>query len=192
MKNNSPLVYFVKEITIVVIGVLIAVSIGNYKEKSDNRKYVKKTLLAIENEIKLSQSEIDTVLERHLWLYEKLENEFGEDGPTLGEFLSNAGGFQVASIKNVSLRFFIANKAELLDFGLISQLLDIELKTTLLTNKIERFSDFAYDHINDGGGEVKTKFAFLLGDVIDGEQTLMESYSKFLDENKSYLTGKAK
>lgn len=192
MKNNSPLVYFVKEITIVVIGVLIAVSIGNYKERSDNRKYVKKTLLAIENEIKLSQSEIDTVLERHLRLYEKLENEFGEEGPTLGEFLSNSGGFQVASTKNVSLRFFIANKAELLDFGLISQLLDIELKTTLLTNKIERFSDFAYDHINDGGGAVKTKFAFLLGDVIDGEQTLMESYSKFLDENKSYLTGKAK
>jgi hypothetical protein len=192
MNNKKQFLKFFKEITIVVLGVLIAVSIGNYKEKIDNENYVEKTLLAIENEIILSKSEIDTVLIRHLKLFEKLENEFGENEPTIGEFVSSSGGFQIASIKNISLRFFISNKAELLEFELISQLLDIELKTTQLSNKTERLSNFAYEHVNERDEQEFIKFAYLLADVIDGEQTLLESYSTFLDENKIYLKEKTR
>ena len=143
---------------------------------------------AFKSEIISSQREIDTVLERHLELYEKLENGFLENEQTIGEFVSNSGGFQVASVKNISLRFFVANKAELLEFELISQLLDIELKTTLLATKMERLADFAYE--NDE--KVMLKFAYLLVDVIDGEQTLLESYSDLLDENKKYLNSRMK
>ena len=187
MKKTKRILEFLKEISIVVIGVVIAVSIGNYKENKDNEMYIEKTLLAVENEIKLSQSEIDTVLNRHIKLYEKLENEIGENEQTLGELISSSGGFQVASIKNVSLRFFISNKAELLEFQLISQLLDIELKSEMLSDKIKLLSDFAYDNVNDGNEEVKIKFAYLLANVIDGEHTLLKSYSSFLEENKIYL-----
>lgn len=192
MKKSNLIVDFFKEITIVVIGVLIAVSIGNYKEKLDNEKYLKKTLLAIKSEIISSQSEIDTVLERHLKLYEKLENGFVENEQTIGEFVSSSGGFQVASVKNISLRFFVSNKAELLEFELISQLLDIELKTTHLANKMERFADFVYENVNENDEQVMMKFAYLLVDVIDGEQTLLESYSDLLDENKKYLSSRIK
>jgi len=187
MKKTRHILDFLKEISIVVIGVLIAVSIGNYKENEDNERYVEKTLLAIENEIQLSQTELDTVLSRHIKLYEILENEIGENEQTLGELISGSGGFQVASIKNVSLRFFISNKAELLEFKLISQLLDIELKSEMLSDKIKLLSDFAYENVSDGNKEVKIKFAYLLANVIDGEQTLLESYSSFIEENKSFL-----
>jgi len=44
-----------------MIEVLIAVSKGNYKESVDNEKYINKTLLGIENDIKLSQSDLDTI-----------------------------------------------------------------------------------------------------------------------------------
>ncbi len=189
MKKRSRLVYLLQEISIVVIGVLIAVSIGNYKEKVDNERYLKKTLLAIENEIKLNQVEIDTVLNRHVKLFEKLENGIGENEQTIGEFVSSSGGFQMASIKNVSLRFFVTNKAELLEFRVISQLLDIELKTNLLSDKIKRMSNFAYEHVNDRDEEEKIKFAYLLADVIDGEQTLLESYSDFLEKINIYSIG---
>jgi hypothetical protein len=187
MKKTKRILYFLQEISIVVIGVVIAVSIGNYKENKENERYIEKTLLAIENEIKSSQTEIDNVLNRHIKLYEILENRIGENEQTLGELISSSGGFQVASIKNVSLRFFISNKAELLEFQLISQLLDIELKSEMLSDKIKLLSDFAYDNVNDGNDEVKIKFAYLLANVIDGEQTLLESYSSFVEENKSYL-----
>lgn len=147
MKKRNGIVYFLQEIAIVVIGVLIAVSIGNYKEKVENEKYIEKTLLAVENEIELSQIEVDRVLNRHIKLYENLENEIGNNELTLGELVAGSGGFQVASIKKVSLRFFITNKAELLEFKLISQLLDIELKIDLLSDKIKRLEDFAYENV---------------------------------------------
>jgi hypothetical protein len=61
MKNRNRVAYFLQEIAIVVIGVVIAVSIGNYKERKDNERYIEKTLLAVEKEVKLSQGEVDTV-----------------------------------------------------------------------------------------------------------------------------------
>lgn len=187
MKKRSRIVYFLQEIVIVAIGILIAVSIGDYKENADNEKYIEKTLLAIENEINLSQVELDTVLNKHLKLLEILENKMDDNEEILGELIMNSGGLQVASIKNVSLRFFISNKAELLEFKLISQLLDIELATNMLSDKLKRLSDFSYDNVTKDTEEVKIKFAYLLANVIDGEQTLLESYSSFLEENKSFL-----
>lgn len=187
MKKKGHLLYFLQEVSIVVIGVLIAVSIGNYKENADNKRYIEKTLLAIKSEIELSQTEIDTVLSRHIALYETLQNELENNNQTLGELVASKGGFQIASVKNVSLRFFIANKAELLDFQLISQLLDIELRSELLSDKIKLLADFAYEHVNHRDNEIKIKFAYLLANVIDGEQTLLESYNGFLEKNKNFL-----
>ena len=158
MEKKSRIPYILQEIAIVVIGVLIAVSIGNYKEKYDNEKYVEKTLRAIKKEVELSQIEVDTVLNRHIQLYRALENDLGNEEQTLGELVSSSGGFQIASTKNVSLRFFVSNKAELLEFQLISQLLDIELKTDMLSDKIKLMGDFAYDNVNHGNADVKIKF----------------------------------
>lgn len=189
MKNQSGVLYFLQEIAIVVIGVLIAVSIGNYKESEKEKRYIEKTLSAIGNEIKLSQAEIDTVLNRHIRLFEILEEEIGENNQSLGELVASSGGFQVASIKNVSLRFFISNKAELLEFQLISQLLDIEALTDMLHDKTKRLADFAYENINDESDDAKIRFAYLLANVIDGEQTLLSSYTTLLEEHESKLNG---
>lgn len=191
MKKRNQILGYLKEITIVVIGVLIAVSIGNYKEKLDNDAYLQKTLKAIESEVLSSQVDLDTVLSSHIDLYGKLEHEFGENEQTLGEFLLRSGGFKAAAIKNISLRFFISNKAELLEFDIISQLLDIETSTDLLSNKIDRLANFVYDHINDTNEDVMIQFTYLLSDVIDNEQTLLESYSNFLSENRIYLQEKS-
>lgn len=192
MKRTNRIVYLLQEIAIIVFGVLIAFSVENYKEKLDNERYIRTTLSAIENEIRLSQKEVDTVLERHLALYKKLESAIEEKGESLGEFVSGAGGVQAAAVKNISLRFFVSSKAELLDFQIISQLLDIEFQTKLLSQKMDRFADFAIDQINSKDPDTKIKFAYLLGDVIDGEQTLLESYTNFLDKNRNYLENRSK
>ena len=188
MKKGSPILDYFKEITIVVIGVLIAVSVGNYKEKVDNDKYIEKTLLAIENDIVLSQSDLDTVLNRHLELFEILREKLEGSEPidpelTLGEMITSFGGFQVAVSKSISLRFFINNKAELLDYETISKLLDIETQSDLLQLKTGRLSDFVYENIDKGGEEVMIKLAYFLNDILDSENTLLESYSAFLDKH---------
>jgi hypothetical protein len=190
-KRNQILDYF-KEITIVVIGVLIAVSIGNYKESVDNEKYINKTLLAIENDIKLSQSDLDTVFNRHLELFETIQPMVEGSEPidpelTILKLLMDFGGFQSATIKNISLRFFINNKAELLEYNTISQLLDIEYQADLLQEKINRLVNFMYGNLDKGGEEVFLRFAVYLNDILDSEQSLLESYSEFLEQYQKKL-----
>jgi len=192
MKKGSPILDYFKEITIVVIGVLIAVSIGNYKERVDNEQYIEKTLLAIENDIKLSRSDLDTVFNRHLELFEILREKLEGSEPidpelTLGELIASFGGFQVAVNKNISLRFFINHKAELLEYDIISKLLDIETQSALLEEKTRRLTNFFYENIDKGGEEVIFKLAYYLNDILDSENTLLESYSAFLDKNQNKL-----
>ena len=186
-KKPSSLHYFLREITIVVIGVLIAVTINNYKERFDNNRFVESTLTAIENEVETNQTELDTVLKRHLIMVEKLEAMDFDKSLSLGDMIGELGGFQVASVRNISLRFFISNKAELLDYQLISQLTAIETQTGFLTYKIDRLADYVYKNMNDTTEVSKLTFTNILYDVIDSESNLLESYSQFLEENKAFL-----
>lgn len=69
MRKGNQILSFLKEIAIVVIGVLIAVSVGNYKERLDNQEYLNKTLMAIESEITSSQIDVDHgIIQTHLTL----------------------------------------------------------------------------------------------------------------------------
>jgi hypothetical protein len=185
MKKTNRIKYLLQEIIIVVIGVVIAVSIGNYKEEIDNQNYIKKTLAAVEKEIKLSQIEVDSVLQKHNRLIESLGGTLDNDEQALGDLIGNLGGVQFPIVKNIGLRFFISNKAELVDFELISKLLEIEDQTNMLSDKMKRLADFAYQHINDTQKETKLSFAYLLTDVIDSEESLMESYKTFFEANNS-------
>lgn len=187
MKNTNRFVYFLQEIAIVVIGVLIAVSINNYKENTDNEQYIKKTLLAIENEIRQSQSSVDTVLKRHLRIVEAIQTDTSEEELYLGEYIAGLGGVQVPTIKNVGLRFYISNKAELVDYSIISQLLEIEHTTEVLSGKINRLANFSIENITDESQKSKLTFTYLLTDVIDSEEALLEYYAKFLNDHESYL-----
>jgi hypothetical protein len=172
-----------------VIGVLIAVSVGKYKESKDNETYLQKTLLAIENEIQLSQADLDTILTRHIDLLSILEENIEANESSLGELIKNQGGFQIPFLQNISLRFFVNNKAELLDFDLISQLLEIELKINLLSDNTSRLTDFVYENVNNSDVETIVKFRFLLASVVENEQALLESYQSFLEKNKTFLNG---
>lgn len=192
IKNNSRLVYLIREIGIVVVGVLIAVPINNYKEKSDNEAYIEKTLLAIDNEINSNKTAQDSVLNRHMEIYDFFERDSMDKEQPLGETLYSLGGFQVAPVKNISLRFFVANKAEMLDFKLISYLLEIEQITNILSAKIDRLADFAYERVNDRGADTRVRFTYLLMDIIDSESNLLKAYADFLEGNEAYLERKWK
>ena len=189
-KESNRILYLLQEIVIVVIGVLIAVSISNYKERTQNEKYIEKILLAVDNEIKLSKVQVDTILNRHLKTIDYLQNNITEqnkDKP-LGELLQSLGGIQSPDIKSISLRFYISNKAELVDFETISQLSDIEIYKNSLSEKMTRLIDFIYEHINDTDEATKKKLVYYLANVIDSEKALIKMYSNFIDEKSNLLT----
>jgi cytoskeletal protein RodZ len=176
---------FLREIAIVVIGVLIAVWINNWQQSSANQKYIQQTLAAIENEIQQNSSDIDTVLAKHRKIIAYLEEHYDNTEETIGDMLIQLGGIQSPEIKNIGLRFFIANKAELVSYDVIAHLSAIETNKEVLTRKMERLIDFAYDHINATDLDTKIKFAYYLSNVMDTEQALLELYADDIPNNKS-------
>lgn len=186
-RNNSKISNFFKEIAIVVIGVLIAVSINNFKENYENEKYIKKTLTAIQNEINQSEAAVKSVLKRHIERIDSVQVGLYNEQESLGDLVLRLGGIQSPEIKNIGLRFFISSKAELVDYQIIAQLSDIENSTELLDVKMKRLIDFMYDNITEKDKRTKTKFNYYLENVVNSESKLLELYAKFKTENKNYL-----
>jgi hypothetical protein len=179
---------YIKEITIVVIGVLIAVAINNLKERIDNQAYIKKTLISTEKEIAQNEESVNEVITKHTAILDSLSEISSYDSTeSIGELISRLGGVQSPGIKNIGLRFFIANKAELIDYELISILSEIEINSTLLDEKLMRLTNYSYDNVTGTDEEIKIKFAYLLANVIDSEQVLLELYEEFKKKNQEFL-----
>lgn len=180
MKSQSRFAYFLQEVLIVVIGVLIAVSINNFREARADAKYLAKTLEAIDTEVKVSKEEIDTVMARHIKLLATWDEVIANDELSLEDVISERGGIQGATVQNISLRFFVSNKAELLDFETIAMLLSIENQSNVLYQKLSRLTDFLYTYVSSNSLEAKQEFAIFLENVIDSEYNLSESYAEYL------------
>lgn len=107
---------------------MIAVWINNFQQRIANEKYIQKTLATIESEIEQSRGEIDTILVRHQAIIDYLEENYANTDESIGDLIGRLGGIQSPTIKNIGLRFFIANKAELVSYDVIAHLAEIETK----------------------------------------------------------------
>lgn len=174
---------FLKEIAIVVIGVLIAVSINNLNEDIGNKKYIKKTLEAIEKEIVQNKGEIEKVVERHQIIADSLLLQL-DSKESLSKIIFGLGGIQSAETKNIGLRFFISNKADLVDYEVISNLSDIETMSNLLDEKMKRLIDYMFDKIEKRDRIAKEKFYYHLNNVINSERGLLTAYSNYAEKSK--------
>jgi len=182
-KKQNHFLKFLKEITIVVIGVLIAVSINKIKEDRDNQKYISKTLNAIQKEISYSKSEVESVLSKHYLAADSLTTKLDNE-ETISEIISGLSGVQHAETQNIGLRFFISNKADLVEYEVISKLSGIEGTSKVLDEKLKRMTDFVFENIERRDRINKEKFLLHLKNVIDSERQLLRLYSEFSDQTK--------
>ncbi|MCK8520437.1 hypothetical protein M0D21_02595 [Aquimarina sp. D1M17] len=177
--NIKSFIAFFKEIIIVVLGVLIAVGINNYKENYEEEKFVSKTLSAIENEIEQSELEVEKTSKKHLQIVDSIHAAIHNDNESLGQLMNRIGGIQSPDVKNIGLRFFISNKAELVEYDIISRLNDIENYTNSLHTKMNRMLDFLYENIEKKDAVIKEKFIYHLANVINSEQELLKLYNDY-------------
>ena len=174
---------FFKEIIIVLIGVIIALIINDWKEEANNSKYIKSVLSAVKNDIELSQTSTEETMAKHLEVIDSIAFDIKNNKETqsLRTILEKIGGVQYPAIKNVSLEYLSSNKAELVDYEFISIISDIETNTTFLEKKFDKLLDFVYEKMEEKDNDNKTMFAIHLTNVIDSEATLLELYDAFLN-----------
>ena len=180
---------YLREVSIVVIGVLIAVYLGSLKEDYDNRRFVHKTMTALQAEAKASHKDLKEVLDKHLRILDSLRVQLtsNNEEESLMDFTARMGGVQVATNNNNVLRFFISNKAELVDYEMITKLSEIEFASNLMNRKMEKLLDFAYLHLQNSDLDTKLQFASFLSNVVDSEANLVDQYDELLQEYKVYF-----
>ena len=84
--------HVLKEMVPVILGILIALFINNWKENRTNEQYVTKALATIETEVKENLSSVSEILPGHYALLEQLVAELENDTLTIAEIITDAGG----------------------------------------------------------------------------------------------------
>lgn len=182
--KKQDVVSFFREIVIVIIGILIALSIDNWNENRNNEKYIDKALFAIEEEIKLNKTDMHRIVQRHKETIDAVAMHLNNDKISLRQIIENSRGFQIAELKNIGLRFFISNKAELIDYEIISSLSEIEFLSEAVKMKTERLLNYLYDNMENTNESAKNKFVIYLADVVESENGLLDLYDDFLNKQK--------
>lgn len=168
------------EIITVILGILIALFINNWKEEASNKKYIQDTLTSIHKEMEESHAEVEKVLQTHYTLADSLTNNLTNNRSTR-EIIGQVGGMKFPFIKNIGLRFFIAGKAELIEYEVISSLTEIEQGTNLLEKKLDKLMDYTYENMENTDEKSKMMFLIHLSNVMDSESQLLEQYDSFLE-----------
>ena len=190
MENQQPvktrtqkLLSFFKEVVIVIIGILIALSINNWNENRKDQAFIDKALYAINHEVQLNHDETVEILEKHQTTLDTIVAYLADDSVSIRQIFEKTNGFQVAELKNIGLRFFIANKAELIDYEIISDLSKIEFLRETLNMKRDNLTAHVYEHMEGTSEEHKYKLAVYLADMIDSENGIVEEYGAYLEKN---------
>lgn len=189
--KKQDVISFFREIVIVIIGILIALSINNWNENRNNEIFVDKALFAIEEEIKLNKTDINKIVQRHKVTIDSVTMHLNNDKISLRQIIEKSGGFQIAELKSIGIRFFISNKAELIDYEIISSLSEIEFLSEAVKMKTERLLNYLYDNMEGTNKSAKYKIVIYLADVVESENGLLDLYDNFLNKKKKPAYNKA-
>ena len=185
--SNRSIISFFREVAIVVIGILVALFINNWNEGLKHEKFVSKALYAIGEEIKYSKDAIEEILPKHYKTINLLNTSISKDNESLREVFVKINGFQIPEIRNIGLRFFVSNSADLVDYAIISDLSEIEFTSKGFEIKLSKLTDLVYSKMESTSEKDKNMAAELLVELTDSEEDLIELYEDFLSKHYGAL-----
>ncbi len=172
---------YLRELTIVTIGVLIALVISNFKENYQARKYHVASIETINSEIKSNHSSLKEIVEKQSNFIDTLI-KYTEDSNTIVDLFKKSNGLQFATIHNSGLKFYEKNQINSIDFELMSTLINMNFLSKLIDTKLEKLAEFTYSNAFNRSKESKMVVILYLQDVLNTENQLLEFYKDFIDK----------
>jgi|TARA_B110000093_G_scaffold4790_1_gene4713 hypothetical protein len=166
--------YFIKEIIPVTIGILIALSIGNWNQNIKEQKYVTEMLGLIDNELKATDKSIEDVIPLQESLIDTLQHYSNNKDVSIMQTILNVGGVKIASIKTNAWNAISNSKLELVDYKLIIPLSDIVEEKEVLKVKGNTLINFANENLNETNTEKKKILILYLKDIIGTEKAIQK------------------
>ncbi|MBI9067914.1 MAG: hypothetical protein JEZ09_11525 [Salinivirgaceae bacterium] len=185
MKANSrmeKITSYLKELTIVTIGVLIALFISNHKENNQAIEYHRAAIKTINSEVGTNYSSLNGVIESHTDLLDTI-TKYSDDNIAIMDLFQKVNGVQFNTLSNTGLEFYKRSKINLIDLEIMSTLYHMKFLSDLIETKLERFSDFVYPNIKADSKESKTIVSLYLRDVLNSENQLLQVYERMINEN---------
>jgi hypothetical protein len=172
---------YLKELTIVTIGVLIALFLSNLKEKNQARKYQTASIETIKNEVEANYSSLKEVMEKQTKLLDTIKKH-SNDHIQIGDLISKASGIQIATLSNTGLEFYKRNEINSIDFEMMSMLIQINILSELIGTNMEKLRDYLYPNLFVDSEESKMLFILYLRNVLESETQLTQTYENFIDD----------
>lgn len=173
---------YLKELSIVTAGVLIALFISNHKENNQAIEYYSASIETINNEVETNYSKLKGVIDTHTQLLDTI-NKYSEDNITIMALFKKANGLAFATLNNTGLEFYTRSKINLIDFEMMSTLYQMRFLSEIIETKLNRLGDFVYLNIQADSKDSKTIVGLYLSDVLNSEYQLLQTYESLIDEN---------
>jgi hypothetical protein len=168
----------------VILGVLIALFINNWKQTLDDQKFLKKIYSSVEREMELNLNEFSTLLPIQYALIDSLNYWKSNKEVSLIEALQKTNGLQIPTVKNTAWNSFLNSKLELIDFEVVSILTDVEEKKEVMNIKTEKLMDFVLNNTDSSDSRDKKILIIHLLNLINSEKGLVETYEEYLGWRK--------
>lgn len=170
---------YLSELTVVAIGVLIALLLNNLKENYEAEEYNNASLETIKIEVKENLSELSKVLIRHISTLDTLR-KYENEKLSLSSLFIKSGGLQSATLRNVSYEFYARNKISTIDYDVMSSVIRMKSLTELITFKLSQLSEFIYENTFEKSKESKLLTITFLENLIESETQLKYFYQDYL------------
>ena len=175
-----------KELTIVTIGVFIALFVNNILQEKKNNSFVIKSLKLIEIEQNENLEHLQNVIESQDLFIEVLKKELNNNKLSFGDIVMKANGFSIPSISTTAWDKLLSNHLELVEYNYIKSLNRIEKRVIFLEDIKSRLGEIAYENANQKDSESKGLLLSLIQDLKRAEISLVEDYKEFNQMNKNY------
>ena len=181
---------YLRELTIITIGVLIALVISDFKENNQAKDYFNASIETIKDEVGGNYSSLKNIIEDQTRLLDTINKHSVNDITLSNLIIKKGGGLQVASLNNLGLEFYKKNQINLVDFEMMTRLIRMQSVSKIIDTKMEKLMDFVYPNLFVDSEESKKLVSLYLNNVLNSETQLMYIYEDFINvyvENKNNI-----
>ncbi|MBP6978986.1 MAG: hypothetical protein PHD61_06320 [Bacteroidales bacterium] len=165
----------------VILGILIALLIGNCKEYADDKRFVKKILFSVSEELKENKSDLEKALNEHKSTIDTINKYLHSSDIRIGHIISKTNGLRMINIRNTSWKTFLNSNMELIDYKSISLLTGIDESKENLRIQEGKLVDFIYENLTSDDVIKKNLLLLMINDLVSLEQGLLDMHAEFLN-----------
>lgn len=168
------------EMVSVILGILIALFIGNWKDKRDDKKFVNKILISVSQELSDNKAGLEKVIIEHKLFVDTLNTYIKSKNMPLGNLLGNSGGFRMISISNTSGKTLLNTNMELVGYKRISILTGIDESKQHMRDLVDKLAELIYSNLLSTDPSKKVIFMLMVNDLILIEENLLKMHNEYL------------